>query len=155
MTVSSLIQMAGGLKVGASPTRIEVSRRIIGSDVTSVSAQSAVVFNIDLDEDLSNQDSSNGFKLQPFVIVYIRIMVGYETQMQVRVEGEVLYPGTYTLTKKNERISDVIKRAGGLTAFAYEDGTSLKRPGPLESSNKEGFTGIEEEEEAKLANLQR
>jgi protein involved in polysaccharide export with SLBB domain len=155
MTVASLIQMAGGFKVGASSTRIEVSRRIKNSDVTSLSAQSAVIFNVDLDENLSLNGADSRFVLQPFDIVSIRSLSGYETQVQVKVEGEVLYPGTYTLTKKNERISDIIKRAGGLTAFAYEDGASLKRPGPLEVHDKNALSGIAEEEKAKLANLQR
>ena len=50
-------------------------------------------------------------------------------QKQVKIEGEVLYPGTYTIKSKDERISDLVKRAGGLTALAYSDGASLKRPG--------------------------
>jgi protein involved in polysaccharide export with SLBB domain len=69
------------------------------------------------------------FALEPFDIVTIRTAPGYETQRQVRVDGEVMYPGFYTITKKDERISDLIKRAGGLTSQAFTKGASLKRAG--------------------------
>ncbi|HWL00250.1 MAG TPA: SLBB domain-containing protein, partial [Parapedobacter sp.] len=61
--------------------------------------------------------------------VVVRTATGYETQKTVWVEGEVLYPGEYTITRKDERISDIIKRAGGFTPFAYVEGASLKRTG--------------------------
>ena len=54
---------------------------------------------------------------------------GFRTQRQVKIEGEVLYPGYYTIMREDERISDIIKRAGGLTTYAYTEGASLKRTG--------------------------
>ncbi len=126
MTVGSLIQMAGGFKDGASPDRIEIARRIDKIDVNNTSAPAAEVFTIKIDKDLKVEDSD--FVLRPFDIVSIRTESGYELQMQVKLEGEVRYPGTYTITRKNERISDIIARAGGLTAFAYAEGASLTRP---------------------------
>jgi protein involved in polysaccharide export with SLBB domain len=56
--------------------------------------------------------------LAPFDIVTVRSATGYEVQRQVKVEGEVLYPGMYTISNKNERVSDLVERAGGLTALA-------------------------------------
>jgi protein involved in polysaccharide export with SLBB domain len=67
------------------------------------------------------------FTLKPFDIVSVYSLPGYEVQKIVKVEGEVLYPGYYTIQNKNERISDIIKRAGGLTKLADIDGASLKR----------------------------
>lgn len=128
MTIQSLIQMAGGFKEGATPNRIEVARRIKNSDAMSASAETADVLNINISGDLKLQDST--FVLQPFDIVSIRNSEGYQVQKQVNVEGEVLYPGIYTITRKDERISDIIKRAGGLTALSFAEGASLKRPGP-------------------------
>jgi protein involved in polysaccharide export with SLBB domain len=61
-------------------------------------------------------------------VVSIRNSEGFQLQKQVRVEGEVLYPGIYTLARKDERISDLMKRVGGLTPSAYPEGASLKRP---------------------------
>ena len=134
MSLGSLIQMAGGFKVGASPNRIEIARRIKNADITSVSAVAAEVLTININPDLSLKGGD--VILQPFDIVSIRKASGYEVQAQVKLEGEVIYPGVYTITNKDERISDVIKRAGGLTVFAYAEGGSLTRPGK-ETQEKE------------------
>jgi len=128
MTLESLIQMAGGFKEGATPNRIEIARRIKNSDVKSISAKTAEVLNVKVSRDLKLQDST--FILQPFDIVSIRNSEGYQVQQQVKIQGEVLYPGIYTVTRKDERISDIIKRAGGLTVQSFPEGASLKRPGP-------------------------
>jgi protein involved in polysaccharide export with SLBB domain len=128
MNVQALIQMAGGFKEGATPNRIEIARRIKNSNANSISAKTAEVLNINISSDLKLQDST--FVLQPFDIVSIRSAEGYQVQKQVKIEGEVLYPGIYTVTNKDERISDVIKRAGGLTVLSFAEGASLRRPGP-------------------------
>ncbi|MFC3561623.1 SLBB domain-containing protein [Pedobacter jamesrossensis] len=128
MNLEDAIQMAGGFKEGATPNRVEVSRRVRNSNIQSVSASTADVFTINIDRNLKLV-SDTTFKLQPFDIVSVRSAEGYVVQKQVKIEGEVLYPGTYTIKSKSERISDLIKRAGGLTAMAYTDGASLKRPG--------------------------
>lgn len=128
MNLEDAIQMAGGFKEGASPNRVEISRRVRNSNIQSVAASTADVFTINIDRNLKLV-TDTVFKLQPFDIVSVRSAEGYVVQKQVKIEGEVLYPGTYTIKSKNERISDLIKRAGGLTALAYTDGASLKRPG--------------------------
>lgn len=154
MTLEDLIQMAGGFKEGATPNRIEISRRIKNSDALSKSAKTAELFTVDVDQNLKLQGDT--FKLQPFDIVSIRNSTGYEVQRQVKVEGEVLYPGVYTITSKDERLSDLVNRAGGLTPAAYTEGASLKRPGPT-AANLDDKNAIDnrEEEERKLLNLKR
>lgn len=137
MTLEALIQMAGGFKEGATPSRIEIARRVKNSDARSISAKTAEILNVSISPDLKLQDST--FVLQPFDIVSIRSSEGYQVQQQVRVEGEVLYPGIYTITRKDERISDLIKRAGGLTVLSFADGASLKRPGAEKNEIKEGL----------------
>ncbi|WP_443936898.1 SLBB domain-containing protein [Pedobacter sp. MW01-1-1] len=151
MTLGSVIQMAGGFKEGATPNRIEVSRRVKNSDVTEKSAIAAEVFTIDLNPDLSFKNEA--FILKPFDIVTVRSSEGYSTQKQVKLEGEVVYPGIYTITRKDEKISDLIKRAGGLTYYAYPDGASLKRPGAekINPSDKNAIDTKEEEEKKYLA----
>lgn len=145
MDLESLIQLAGGFKEGAAPTRIEISRRIRNGDLISASARTAEVFSVDVSQDLKILDTN--FVLKPFDIVSVRLSKGYQVQRQVRLEGEVLYPGIYTITHKDERLSDVIKRAGGLTELAYEDGASLRRTGAA--------SGTREDEREKLMNLER
>lgn len=152
MNLESLIQMAGGFKEGATPNRIEISRRIKNSDATSVSAQTAEVFTVNVDQNLKVQEKD--FTLKPFDIVSIRSSESYQVQRQVKVEGEVLYPGTYTITKKDERISDIVKRAGGLSPLAYVEGASLKRTGGAEARAIDSLERRKEEKE-KLMNLQR
>lgn len=126
MTLQDLILQAGNLREGATASRVEISRRVKNSNALSTSAQTSEVILVDISQDLKSS-SAGASVLQPFDIVSVRPSPGYEVQRVVRVEGEVLYPGNYALTKKNERISDMIKRAGGFTAQAYADGASLKR----------------------------
>jgi len=127
MTLQELILQAGGFTEAGSAKRIEVARRVRNGDedMLSTSAKTAEVYNIDIDDDFSLNDSA--FALEPFDLINVRTIAGYERQRAVRVEGEVLYPGDYTLTRKDERVSDIIKRAGGFTPFAYVEGASLKR----------------------------
>lgn len=169
MTLEDAIIQAGGLKEGATSQRIEISRRVKNSNALSTSAQTAEVHQINVDRDLKS--ATAGFILQPFDIIAVRSSAGYEVQRQVTIEGEVLYPGTYTLSKKDERVSDLIKRAGGFTGLAYPEGASLKRPGPakdsLEFENTESGDQLrrlqieneklrkQQEENEKLLQLQR
>ena len=154
MTLESVIQLAGGFKEGATPNRIEISRRIKNSDATSASARTAELFVVNVDQNLKLQGAP--FLLKPFDIISIRNSEGYATQKQVKLEGEVLYPGIYTIVRKDERISELIKRAGGLTSSAYPDGASLKRPG-AEKVNPRDKNAInnQDEENKKYLNLKR
>jgi len=152
MTLETLIQQAGGFSEGASNMRIEVSRRVRNSNITSPSAITAQVFQVDIDKDLNF--SASKFELEPFDIVSVRSSIGYEVQRQVKVEGEVLYPGIYTIKIKDEKISDLLKRAGGLTELAYAKGASLKREGPAKPNRKNAIN-TEEELENKIDKLNR
>ena len=151
-SLEDLILLAGGFTEGASSKRIEISRRVKNSNINSLSAKTAEVYQVDVDKNLRLLGPK--FILQPFDIVTIRNETGYEVQRQVRVEGEVLYPGTYTITSKDERISDIVQRAGGLTALAYASGASLKRPGAENNTGKNKIDKATEDQE-KLLKFQR
>jgi len=125
MKVEDLILKSGGFAEGASIKRIEVARRISDADPSSKSSSVAQVFSVNIDGPLKPNDAN--FVLTPFDIVSVYSLPGYEKQKTVKVEGEVLYPGSYTIKNKNEKISDLIARAGGLTASADVEGGSLKR----------------------------
>ncbi|MEO8794323.1 MAG: SLBB domain-containing protein [Daejeonella sp.] len=152
MSLEDLIILAGGFKEGASAKRIEISRRVKNSNQNSISAATAQVFQVDVDKDLKFKGEK--FILEPFDIVNVRNEAGYEVQRQIKIEGEVKYPGTYTISRKDERVSDIIQRAGGLTALAYTSGASLKRPGVENAADKNKIDKKEEEKE-KLAKFQR
>jgi protein involved in polysaccharide export with SLBB domain len=135
MSLEDLIMQAGGFSQGASSQRIEVSRRFVDTtNVGSTSAHIAQVFDENVDKDLKLHASH--FELQPYDIVSVRDIPGFETQKQVKIEGEVMYPGAYTLIQKNETIADLVKRAGGLTGLAYPQGASLKREMTADSSEQ-------------------
>jgi protein involved in polysaccharide export with SLBB domain len=125
MKVADLIIKAGGFTEGASAKRIEVSRRVFDSDPSNKNSSVAQVYSVNIEANLKAGDLN--FTLKPFDMVSIYSLPGYETQKTVKIEGEVIYPGYYTIQKKNEKISDIIKRAGGVTASADVEGGSLRR----------------------------
>ncbi|WP_377476847.1 SLBB domain-containing protein [Olivibacter oleidegradans] len=145
MTLKELIVQAGGFTEAASAKRIEIARRIKESNVMSQSAHTSEIYHVNIERDLSGAED---FVLQPFDVINVRLAKGYQRQRSVRIEGEVLYPGQYILTRKDERVSDLIKRAGGFTAYAYTDGASLKRKSILE--DELDSTGNQFERKSKL-----
>lgn len=153
MKVTDVIIKAGGFKEGASGRRIEVSRRVFDSDPTSTNIKVAQVFTVDVDPGLRIGDTN--FKLQPFDMISIYSLPGYEVQKTVKVEGEVLYPGYYTIQSKNERVSDIIKRAGGLTKSANVEGGSLKRDNAAVLGIDKSKTDTSEITQERLTRFQR
>jgi protein involved in polysaccharide export with SLBB domain len=156
MSVADLIIEAGGFGEGASGKRIEVARRIYNSDPNTKNSPVAQVFSVDVDAQLSNQNA--GFKLQPYDIVSVYSLPGYEVQKVVKVEGEVVYPGYYTIQKKDEKISDIIARAGGLSASADVEGGTLRRDNIAilgVDKSKEDTTAIEQERLDKLNHIKQ
>jgi protein involved in polysaccharide export with SLBB domain len=122
--LEDLILMAGGLKDAASLQRVEVSRRIRNKAYNPQDSATSIVAQFDLSKDLS---SMAGYALQPFDEVVIRKSPTYSEQASVSIDGEVLYPGSYTINSKREKISDLMKRAGGLRPEAYPEGAVLLR----------------------------
>lgn len=125
-TVEDLIIQAGGLNDAASVMKVDVSRRITDKQAISVSDTIANTFSFRL-KDGFVIDGTPGFTLQPYDEVYVRTSPGFSAQKNVIVEGEVLFGGTYTLAKKTQRLSEIIKQAGGLTTTAYAKGARLER----------------------------
>lgn len=125
MSLKDLILIAGGFTDAAIPQRIEVARRIKRDTFNISDVQISEVYNITSSTDL--QEKGADIKLQSYDAVIVRKNPGYQQQVNVSVEGEVVFPGSYVLVNKNDRISDVIKRAGGLTLQAYEQGGYLTR----------------------------
>lgn len=126
MTLEDLIIQAGGLKEAASTVRVDVSRRI--KDTKSVNSSDSIgqMFSFAL-KDGFVIDGQPGFVLQPYDQVFVRRSPGYQTQQNVSIQGEVIFGGTYTLTSKAERLSDLVKKAGGVTNSAYVRGAKLIR----------------------------
>jgi protein involved in polysaccharide export with SLBB domain len=125
MSLKDLILLAGGFTDAASPQKIEVARRIKVDSFNVSDIRIAQVLDVSSISDLNKLGAD--IQLQPYDVIVVRRNPGYQAQVNVRIEGEVVYPGPYVLRNKNERISDVIKRAGGITNYAYKQGGYLTR----------------------------
>lgn len=125
-TIEDLIIQAGGPTEAASLTKVDVSRRI--TDPNSMEAGDVIAqnFSFKLNPDFTISDQPD-FTLQPFDEVYVRRSPDYNEQQIISIEGEVQFSGNYTLSSKGQRLSEVIKMAGGLTNQAYAEGTKLLR----------------------------
>lgn len=126
MSLEDLIIQAGGLKESASTVKIDVARRIKNPKSTTPDTKLAENFTFTLKDGLVI-DGEADFTLEPFDEVFVRTSPGYQFQQNVTVTGEVLFGGSYVLSKKGERLSDLIKHAGGLMPEAYVKGARLIR----------------------------
>ncbi len=140
MTVEDLIVKAGGLRESASTGFVEVVRRkkneIVDNQDFS-SSQIAEVYKFSISKNLIVDESASKFELSPFDEVFVRSSPNYELQQFITLQGQVLYPGVYGLEKKDDRLSDLIKRAGGLNKQAYPEGAKLIRKTELSESESE------------------
>ena len=125
-TVEDLIIQAGGPTEAASLAKVDVARRITNPNSTEAGDQIAQNFSFKLNPDFTISEQPD-FTLMPFDEVYVRRSPDYNEQQNVAIEGEVQFAGNYALSNKGQRLSDVIKQAGGLTKRAYAEGTKLMR----------------------------
>ncbi len=125
-SVEDLIIQAGGPTDAASLVKVDVARRVTNPNATEAEDRIAQTFSFKLTKDFSIADQPD-FRLQPFDEVYVRRSPNYTEQQNVTIEGEVQFQGTYALADKGQRLSDIIKQAGGLTKRAYPEGTKLLR----------------------------
>ena len=125
-TLEDLIFQAGGLLEGASTARVDISRRIVDPTSTQQTQQISEIYTVSIENGLA-LNSGKGFKLMPYDHVEVRKSPGYNAQESVSVRGEVLFDGSYVLQKRNERLTDIIKRAGGILDEAYIKGAYLTR----------------------------
>ena len=126
MTLEDLVIQAGGLREAASVVRVDVSRRIRNPHSTADNDTIGRTYTFSLKEGFV-VDGTPGFVLQPYDEVYVRRSPGYQAQQNVVVEGEILFGGSYAMTSREERLSDLINKAGGTTNYAYLRGAKLTR----------------------------
>lgn len=143
ITVADLVLKAGGFKESATSSRIEIARRI--KDDTS--GKLAEIIIVDIDKELRLLGDNANLELNPFDHVMVRRSPGFQRAQLVNVEGEAMYPGEFAIAHANERISDLLKRAGGLTPYAYPKGATLIR--------RNEFFENKTDDEIKLENLEQ
>ena len=125
-TIEDFILQAGGLKETASTVKVDISRRVNNPSALTTDSTIAIIHSFAL-KDGFVIDGEPGFTLEPFDEVYVRKSPGSYKQQNVTIEGEVLFAGTYTISKKNMRISELVAMAGGLNDRAYSRGARLER----------------------------
>lgn len=125
-TIEDLIIQAGGPTEAASLVKVDVARRISDPNATEAIDQIAKTFSFSITPDFSISEQPE-FTLLPFDEVYVRRSPNYTEQQNVTIEGEIQFSGTYALSNKGQRLSDIITEAGGLTERAYAEGTKLMR----------------------------
>lgn len=125
-TIEDLIIIAGGLKVGASTSRVDVTRRKKETDGLTATSDIGEMYTFALKDGLV-ADGDRSFTLEPYDEVVVHHSPSFNIQRRFTVNGEVNFPGVYPLTSREERISDLVAKAGGLTDFAYAPGARLIR----------------------------
>ena len=125
-TVEDLIIMAGGLREGASLARVDVARRKRDANGLVQTDEVGEIFNLSLKDGFLD-DGGTRFYLQPYDEVTVHQSPSYNAQTHVTLTGEANFPGSFTMTHRNERLSDLVKKAGGITNYAYLQGARLFR----------------------------
>ena len=125
MTVKDLILMAGGFTYAANKN-IEVARLVqYGEKVEN--NQVTTIFKTEINGDLSFKPGQENIVLQPLDVITITKKVGYTLPEVITISGQVQSAGKYTLSSRVEKVSDIVKRAGGLIGEAYGEGAYIKR----------------------------
>jgi protein involved in polysaccharide export with SLBB domain len=154
MRIEDAILQAGGLREEASTARIDVYRRINDPSSTTTPSTMSEVYTFTLEEG-KIVSSDPTFVLQPFDQIVVRRSPGYEAQENVTVAGEILFGGRYAKKTRNERLSSLVERAGGLTEYAYAKGAKLLRrltPDEIERSRKALMTQARIESDSTFVN---
>jgi protein involved in polysaccharide export with SLBB domain len=134
LTLKDLIVQAGGF-TDAAYKSIEIARLIKRDSIEQKDFRAAEIINTEIDGDISTAAAS--IQLNAFDVVTIRRKAGYTLPESVRITGQVQYPGPYALSARNERVSSVLKRAGGYTSDAFVEGAYLVHNKTAEEKKKE------------------
>ena len=125
-TLEDFVLQAGGLTDKASTVNVMVSRRVMDAKALRPDSVIAKTYTLSL-KDGFVIDGTPGFKLMPFDEVMIRQSPAYVEQQNVSITGEVMFAGLYTLDRRNARLSELFKKAGGATDQAYLKGARIIR----------------------------
>ncbi|HRI21748.1 MAG TPA: SLBB domain-containing protein, partial [Panacibacter sp.] len=133
-SIKDIIFTAGGFTEAATAKRIEIARRVTDADISNTSTEIAKIIQVNTEKDLSV--TGGDFYLHPFDVVIVRNNPGYYTQRTVIVQGEIMYPGPYIINSNDEKLSDIIERAGGFKNTADPSAASLRRLNLLDAQSE-------------------
>ncbi len=128
ISLKDALYLAGGLKKEAAKKRIEISRAVdFDASSGTLAPIRTIVKTVEVHDDYKIDKSSENYIIQPFDQIFVRVNPNFELQENVVLKGEVMYPGIYPILNKNEKLSNLIQRAGGLTPWAFPEGANLIR----------------------------
>ncbi len=138
MTLQDALIQSGGLTQEAEKNRVEVSR-IMDYDITSnrLKPKRTLIKTINIEQDLEFSKEAAEFTLQPYDQIFVRSNPNFEPVKNIIIFGEVKYPGVYSILRKDEKVSSLVSRAGGLTKYAYMDGVKMFRKFKVQIDNNE------------------
>ncbi|MCG2590965.1 SLBB domain-containing protein [Rhodohalobacter sulfatireducens] len=148
MTLQDAIFIADGLRDEAAAYRVEVARRVADDDTRVKVNQIANVYEFEIDEDFEFSGNAGEFELEPYDMVFVRTKPNYQEQLTVRIEGEVQYPGEYVLERRDAKLTDLVRQAGGLSDFAYPEGASMDRILEITAEQVQVSSGSEQRTDA-------
>jgi protein involved in polysaccharide export with SLBB domain len=148
MTLEDAIFLADGLRDEAAAYRVEVARRVAEDDTRVKVNQIANVYEFEIDENFQFKGNEGEFVLEPYDMVFVRTKPNYQEQLTVQIEGEVQYPGEYVLERRDAKLSDLVRQAGGLSDFAYPEGASMDRILEITTEQVQVDEGTEQRTEA-------
>jgi protein involved in polysaccharide export with SLBB domain len=127
ITLADAIFRAGGFTEGADSSFIEVARRLSYNEASKVSDEMVHIYNFNLSRGLKQDTNGANFLLEPFDKVSVRRSPGYNESASAVIQGEIKYSGQYAIQNKNQRISDLVEMAGGLTPQSFPAGATFSR----------------------------
>lgn len=154
MKIADLVFQAGGFKESAGVNSVEISRQLNYEETKTTTNSLLHTFEYNLDRNLKLDAEGETFLLKAFDKVYVRRAPGYRNSQIVSIGGEVKYAGQYAISKKDEKISDLIERAGGLTSEAYVKGASLIRRLRLSEAEYQAKLGISRQDTTENINVE-
>jgi len=150
MTLQDLVVRAGGFSRDADVSFIEVARSLSNKEAEILSDTISHYFSFGVDRDLKLSNEGARFVLKPFDVIYVRRAPGRRKFGSVKLLGEVLYAGDYSIISKKDHISDVVQRAGGTTPDAYLDGAMLIRKRSLSKIEVQRLERLSENKEIRV-----
>ncbi len=128
MKLKDVLLLSGGLRLDAENGRIEVSNIVDSVSKYNINSKGSKVLSIAINSNLEIDEASENIVLKPMDRVYVRKKTEFLNQSRVTISGEVAYAGEYPLVERNERLSSLIKRSGGMLSTASPEGAKLIRP---------------------------
>ena len=129
LTLGDVLVLAGGIKISAELTKIEISRsNIFTPNYKPGEPYQTTTMELTIPKEITENQEVLNTPMLPFDIVSVRRIPNFELQKTITLKGEFKYPGIYVIQDKGFTVNDAVKLAGGLTPYAFPEGAKFDRP---------------------------